>query len=764
MKNSYEPPFVAVRSSATTEDLADASFAGQQETFLNIKGASELIESIKKCFASLFTARAIYYRAKKGFAHEKSYLAVVVQKMINADKSGVMFSKNPLNDSDEIVIEAVFGLGEGIVSGRISPDNYIVNRALEVVSEKIADKKIALTRNSSGRTETIKLRDEISKREVLSKYELKVLAQYALRLEEHYKKPQDIEFAIADGEIYIVQSRPITTKAKKEDKEVEGNVLLKGMGASPGIASGSVRVIRDMDDLDKVQRGNILVTKMTSPDMVVSMQKASGIITDEGGITSHAAIVSREMGIPAVVGTRDATEKLKDGQIVTVDGYTGRIIEGEGIEKKAEIKPIINTKTEIKVIVDLPDYAKRASESGCKSAGLVRLEAVIASFGKHPVWYIKNDRIEEYIKNIYEGLRKIALPFQGLWIRTSDIRSDEYRNLEGAPNTQEGNPMLGDHGIRFSLRNQELFEAEIQAIKELADEYGNKKVGIMFPQVVSVDEVKEASKILKKVNVPENVSMGIMVETPASVQIINSLCEEGIKFISIGSNDLTQYTLAVDRNNENVQDIYDEMNQAVLNSISYVLRRCQKYGVKTSICGQAGSKKEMVKFLVENGIDSISVNADAAHDVSILVAEIEKLRIGGNSYESSIFNNYPKERAVEVSNTSKNYSEKSDSINEEDLILKALEEEKTIDEYNPGDKKASDVPPLNEAIPVESDDFINNTESLGNFEEQEEKVFEAEIQEEIEKSEQREEAIKQYTQEQEWPGKKGKSGDSLDIF
>ena len=761
LKNSHEPPFVAVRSSATTEDLADASFAGQQETFLNVKGDEELIQSVKKAFASLFTARAIYYRNKRGFQHEQSYLAVVVQKMIDAEKSGVMFSKNPLKDDETIMIESVWGLGEGIVSGKISPDHYLLNKELEVVDRKVSEKKIALVRSSSGKTEVVNLTPEISSREVLTGHELKMLGQFAQRLEEHYKKPQDIEFSIDKDGIYIIQSRPITTVAKKDDRELGGNVLLSGLPASPGISSGVVKIVHSLNEMEKVQKGNVLVTKMTNPDMVVTMQRSVAIVTDEGGVTSHAAIVSREMGIPAVVGTKSATEKLKDGQLITVDGFTGRVIEGEGIERKVEIKEILPTKTiKIKAIVDLPDYAERAAESGVKSVGLVRLEAVLATTGKHPVWYVKNDNLKEYISNIYDGLRKISQPFEEVWIRSSDIRSDEYNNLEGAPDVSEMNPMLGDHGIRFSLKNQEFFKSELMAIKELADEYSGKKFGVMIPQLISVEELKEAKRIASEVNFPSNVKFGIMVETPAAVQLINELCEVGIDFVSLGTNDLTQYTLALDRNNEEVQDIYDEMNPAVLNSISYVLRRCKKYGVETSICGQAGSRPEMAKFLFENGINSISVNADAAYTVSKLISELENASVVEEK-KVELVGDLPIVEKEPMANTREILvnpveAKSEENVKEEDLILQALgderdEKEEKPDEYSPslGERK-EDVPNLNEAIPISSEHFKSSekkdeeyvfdtkdetsVEEKEVFETQSEEVFDEEIKKEVEEN------------------------------
>jgi pyruvate, water dikinase len=622
LQHGRDPVFVAVRSSATTEDLDDSSFAGQQETYLDIKGKENLLEKVKKVFASLFTARAIYYRKKRGFSKEKFALAVIVQKMIDSDKSGVIFSKNPVKQNDNIIIESVYGLGEGIVSGKIKPDSYEVSRDLEILEKKVADKKIALTRNSQGEVEQINLKPEISKSQVLEESEINSLTHLAIKIEDHYQKPQDIEFAIESGEIYIVQSRPITTSFVASEKNIEGEPILSGLGASPGISSGKVKIIHDLDELNKIQKGDILVTKMTNPDMVVSMQVASAIITDEGGLTSHAAIVSREMGTPAVVGTDNATEILKDGQIVTVDGFNGKIFEGEHEEVKKEILPIVPTKTKIKVIVDLPDAVERAAKTQSPYVGLMRLEGIIASSGKHPVKFQKENNLQEYTQILEKGISKIAQHFKEIWIRTSDIRSDEYSQLDGAPELDEANPMLGFHGIRFSLKNPEIFKAELQAIKNVSEKFPDKELGIMIPQVISEDEIKQTQQIIKELEM--KVKLGIMVETPAACFIIKYLIKTGIDFISLGTNDLTQYTLAIDRGNEDVQYLYDELHPAMLNAIKRVLRTCKEKNIETSICGQAGSKKEMVKILLESQIDSISVNADAAHEISKLVAELEQ--------------------------------------------------------------------------------------------------------------------------------------------
>jgi len=631
LEANSKPVFVAVRSSATTEDLAEASFAGQQDTYLNVKGNEDLIKKVKECFASLFTSRATYYRIKKGFKHEQASLAVVVQKMINSDKSGVMFSKDPNCKSDNVVMEAVFGLGEGIVSGKITPDKYEVSKKLEILDKKTSDKKIAMTRNSSGENITIKLKEEKSKEQVLTNHEVKILAEYGLKLEEHYKKPQDIEFAIEEDKIFIVQTRPITTlekrAGKQEHPELKGEIILSGLAASPGIAVGEVKIVRDIKDLQKIKQGDILVTEMTNPDMVVTMQKSAGIITDEGGLTAHAAIVSREMGIPCIVGTREATSKLKEGEIITMDAYSGKIYKGKISEtKQKEILPVTaSTKTKIKVMVDLPAFAQRASKTGIKEVGLTRIEGIIAESGKHPNYFLQKNKIKDYEEIIFKGVSEIGKYFEEIWVRTSDIRSDEFRNLDGASKEIEANPMLGMHGIRFSVKNPEILKAELKALQRVS---GQKiKIGILLPQIISVGEVKQVKQVLKEINFSD-AKLGVMIETPASVQIINDLCEEKINFISFGTNDLTQYILAIDRGNEQVQHLYDEMHPAVLRQLDYVIRVCKKYNVETSICGQAGSKKEMVKFLVEKGIDSISVNADVAKEISDYVKKIEDENLG----------------------------------------------------------------------------------------------------------------------------------------
>ena len=725
---SSEPIFVAVRSSATTEDLEGASFAGQQESFLNVKGKSELLINIKKCFASLFTPRAAYYRWKKGYEHTKASLAVVIQKMIDSDKSGVIFSKDPTNRSENIILEAVFGLGEGIVSGVITPDKYVISRELEILDKKIADKKIAITRNAAGGQETVRLKEEKSKQQVLKEYEIKKLAEISLKLEHHYKKPQDIEFAIEGEDIFIVQTRAVTTIGKRiEEGKIEGEVILFGLGASPGIASGKIKIIKEMSDLEQIKIGDVLVTKMTNPDMVVSMQKSVAIVTDEGGLTSHAAIVSREMGIPAVVGTREATIKLKEGEIITVDGSSGKVYKGKVSEtKQKDILPVTaKTRTKIKVIVDMPHFAERASRTGIRHVGLTRIEGIIAESGKHPNYFLKNDQIQDYEEIIFKGISGIAKFFDELWVRTSDIRSDEFHNLEGSPGITELNPMLGMHGIRYGIKNPKVLKAELKALKRVS--ISGKKIGIMMPQIISVEEVYKVKEFLKEINFSD-VKLGIMVETPASVQLIKEFCETGIKFISFGTNDLTQYILAVDRGNEEVQDLYNEMHPAVLYQLEFVIRVCKRNNVETSVCGQAGSRKEMVKFLVEKGIDSISINADMAKEISDYIAEIEK-QIGEEPRQ------YQKKETEEFLKPQTVISEEQ-SIEEEFPLIKGaeqhedkqeevgLEDEETEENYDNSEKSIDDIEEeIKERIEEDKEEVNNYEDNKEETEDDEDEIL-----------------------------------------
>jgi len=632
---SRDAAFVAVRSSATAEDLPGASFAGQQATFVNTLGKEAVVNAVQKCWASLFTARAIYYRVKNNFPHMKVAIAVVIQKQINSDASGVTFSINPsTNNLDQVVIEAIFGLGEAVVSGEVNPNTYVLDKKTGATVEKdIPGQDFYLTRDAyTGNTVKRNLGKDRQKQQVLTESQIKFLYKLALNVEAHYGVPQDMEWAIEKNQIYLVQTRPVTTikPQEKEHISVTAEAILKGLGASPGHATGKVKLVKNVRELEKVQKGDILVTVMTNPDYVPAMQRAVAIITDEGGITAHAAIVSREMGIPAVVGTKSATKVLQDNDVVTVDGSTGRIYKGEvqlGEASKPETFEAVETKIKIKVIMDLPAFAQRAAETGADGIGLLRLEGIIASGKIHPAKYLRDNKLKDYENLIYNGVKAIAKPFKNkpVWVRTSDIRTDEYRDLEGGDlEPTEANPMIGWHAIRRSLAQPELLKAEFQALKKLVNE-GFNNLGVMLPFVISHEEVIKAKEIAVEVGLEpgKSIKFGIMVETPAAVLIIDELCQAGIDFISLGTNDLTQTVLGVDRGNSNIADLYDEFHPAVLKAIEHVVKTCAKYGVESSICGQAGSNPKMAEFLVRIGIDSISANVDAVAEIRKIVAEVE---------------------------------------------------------------------------------------------------------------------------------------------
>jgi len=653
---------VAVRSSATAEDLPDASFAGQQETFLNVTG-EDLLNRVRECWASLFTQRAIYYRQEQGFDHADVDIAVVVQQMVDAEKSGVMFTSHPSTGAPVVTVEAAWGLGEAVVSGAVTPDNYVVDRATgEVTDRTVATKKIMHVRDEeTGETVERPVPADRQDEEVLTEAELEALCSLGEDLEAHYGEPQDVEWAIADdgsgagagpdGTVYLLQSRPITTISDGtsaqgsvadggavETKDGQGDdseVVLSGLGASPGRASGDVRIVNSVDELDRVQQGDVIVAAMTTPDMVPAMKRASGIVTDEGGMTSHAAIVSRELGVPAVVGAESATEQLDNGQTVTIDGEKGSIETGaaetddhdaiEEVRPQNPVKPM--TATEVKVNVSIPDAAERAAATGADGVGLLRLEHMVLSLGKTPERYIADEGEAAYIQQIVDGVERVADEFypRPVRVRTLDAPTDEFRQLEGGDDEPtEHNPMLGYRGIRRSLDRPDVFRHELEAFRRLY-EMGYDNVEIMFPLVNDADDVRQARQLMEEAGIDtDRRKWGVMVETPASALGVERMAEEGIDFASFGTNDLTQYTLAVDRNNERVADRFDELHPAVVDLIEQTIAVCREHDVDTSICGQAGSDPEMAKKLVHAGITSISANIDAVRDVQHEVKRVEQ--------------------------------------------------------------------------------------------------------------------------------------------
>ncbi|WP_048104484.1 phosphoenolpyruvate synthase [Methanoculleus bourgensis] len=638
---------VAVRSSATAEDLPEASFAGQQETFLNVLGNDDLLDAVQRCWASLYGARAIYYRAKQGFDDRGVNIAVVVQELIRSEKSGVMFTSHPVTGEPLTIVEGSWGLGEAVVSGSVSPDNYVFDlRSERVVDRLIAEKEIMIVPEGENGTKVVKLTPEQRTAPVLSDEEVARLATLGKIAEEHYGVPQDVEWAIVGNEIFILQSRPITTirrpeipragaEPAPEPAAALGVVLLEGQGASPGIASGRVVIVRDVRDTSTIKDGDILVTKMTNPDMVPAMRRVKAIVTDEGGMTCHAAIVSRELGTPAVVGTKKATKILQDGQVITVDGEKGTIYEG-AVEAPAPAAPAavavaapapVITGTLVKVNVSLPEAAKRAAATGADGVGLLRIEHLILGLNKTPGWYVEHGEEEKFISELYSGIKTVldAFPGKSVWVRTLDAPTDEFRNMEGGEvEPVEHNPMLGWRGIRRDLRSPEQFRMQVEAFKRLwAAGYSN--LGVMFPLVNHPAEFVQARAMMKEwgVNV-ENVTLGVMIEVPSSAILIEDFIKAGIKFASFGTNDLIQYTLAIDRNNEHVADMYEPEHPAVLRLIDYAIKACREHGVECSICGQAGSDPDMVAWLVGHGITSVSANIDAVPRIREAVARKER--------------------------------------------------------------------------------------------------------------------------------------------
>ena len=645
-------PYVAVRSSAVAEDLPDASFAGQQETFLNVD-RSGLLAAVRSCWASLFTARAMYYRRERGYADADPAMAVVVQRMVYATKSGVLFTKNPSTGRDEVIVEASWGLGEAVVSGTVTPDTYVINAGGDVRDATIGTKSTKIVRDAeTGATVQKPVSPEQRERRVLSDEELDELAALGKTVEEHFGTPQDVEWAIEYGSLYALQSRPITTadvddESGSEDQQpVEEetppqNALVSGIGASPGKAQGRARIVTNLDELDQVQDGEILVTTMTTPDMIPAMQRAVAIVTDEGGLTSHASIVSRELQVPAVVGTDGATDDLHDGQWIAVDGGRGVVTATSPRESDAEpvqrpdrvdpaspgqlMKPL--TGTQIKVNLSVPEAADRAAATGADGVGLLRIEHLVLGLDQTPASYIDEYGADAYEEAIAGGIRVVAEAFypRPVRVRTLDAPTDEFRRLQGGESEpHEDNPMLGYRGIRRSLDMPIEYRAELGAFTRLF-EMGYDNIELMLPFVNDPTEISAAKELIVDAGIDlSQRSWGVMIETPASAICIDEVIETGIDFVSFGTNDLTQFTLAIDRNNERLADRYSALHPAVTSLMADVIEACRAADVETSVCGQAGSDPEMVEFLVEAGISSISTNIDAVESTQEAVMRVEQ--------------------------------------------------------------------------------------------------------------------------------------------
>ena len=656
-------PFVAVRSSATAEDLPDASFAGQQDTYLNVTGRDMVIRKVKECYASTFTDRAVYYRAKKNFDHENVALSAAVQMMADAKAAGVMFTVNLATGADDsIMIEGSWGLGEYIVQGTVTPDNFVVDKdSLTITSRRINDKSIELIRKEGGDVEERKVEPERAKAQVISDEQIAQLADYAKRIEKHYGCYMDMEWAVDHKDrLWILQARPETVwskknKEKKSEEETvmttDHNVLVKGLPASPGMAAGKCHVITDPKDIDTFKEGEVLVTTMTSPDWVPAMKKAVAIVTDAGGMTCHASIVSRELGIPCVVGTKsrsvEATGVLKTGQDITIDARNGIIYDGivaDLVKKGTPATQAAGTTavaaeyfppTGTRVLMNLgdPDLADKYASLPCDGIGLMREEFIWTTFiHEHPLYLIETGRPEKVVDMLAEGISKVcrALAPRPVVLRFSDFKSGEYRNLKGGDKYEPEEPadLLGWRGASryYDPKYTDAFRLELKAVRKVREEYGLKNLNCMIPFCRTVDEAEKVTAIMREEGLERgpDFKLLLMAEIPANIL----LADRFNKFVdgySIGSNDLTMLILGCDRNNDTVASLFDERNLAIKRAIRHLIKVAHRDGKTVSICGQAPSVyPDFTEFLVKSGIDYVSVNPDMVKSTRLNVARIEQ--------------------------------------------------------------------------------------------------------------------------------------------
>lgn len=653
-------PFVAVRSSATAEDLPDASFAGQQDTYLNVKGREEVIQRVKECYASTFTDRATYYRVKQGFAHENVALSAAVQMMAFSKAAGVMFTVDLATGADDkIMIEGSWGLGEYIVQGTVTPDNFLVDKdSLTIVSRHINEKVIELVRREDGGVEERKVPEELVKAQVMTDEQIAELAGYARAMEQHYGCYMDMEWAIdEDNKIWILQARPETVwsrknKEKKEAKKVnvttEHKVLVKGLPASPGLVAGKAHVITDPADIDEFKEGEILVTLMTAPDWVPAMKKALAIVTDAGGMTCHASIVSRELGIPCVVGTKsrstEATVALKTGMEITVDAQNGIVYEGiveDLIEKPKAQAPVTGavaeyfppTGTTVAMNLGDPDLAEKYAALPCDGIGLMREEFIWTTFiHEHPLHLIETGHPEKVIDMLAEGISKVcrAMAPRPVVLRFSDFKSGEYRDLVGGSKYEPEEPadLLGWRGASryYDPKYSAAFRLELKAVKKVRDEFGLKNLNCMIPFCRTVDEARKVTEIMKEEGLERgpDFKLLLMAEIPSNI-ILADQFNQYVDGYSIGSNDLTMLILGCDRNNDTVASLFDERNLAIRRAIRHLIKVAHRDGKTVSICGQAPSVyPDFTEFLVKSGIDCVSVNPDMVKATKLNVARIEQ--------------------------------------------------------------------------------------------------------------------------------------------
>jgi pyruvate, water dikinase len=662
--------FVAVRSSATAEDLPDASFAGQQETFLNIRGAEDLLAKVVKCWSSLFTPRAIFYRNEKGFAHEKVFISVGVQKMVNSRAAGVMFTINPVTgDKNEIMIDGNFGLGETVVSGAVNPDNFVIDKKTGAIKERrLSRKTIKYVRDpKTGKTVHLDVLEMEQKIQCVTDQEVLKLAELAKLIEKHYGKAMDIEWAIDQDlsfpeNMFIVQARPETVwssqkmdapKPEEKKSEAELKVVVKGIPAGKrGYGTGLAKVLLNPEEANaQMKKGDILVTGMTDPDFVPFMKLASAIVTDRGGATSHAAIVSRELNIPCVVGTETATQVMKTGQQYTVDSRNGVIYEGilaeavapqpttangaataAAVMQIAESAPV--TATKIYMNLAAPEMIEQYKNLPFQGIGLMRTEFIFLNYvGEHPMHLIETGQSQKLVDKFAEGIAKVARAIEPrpVVVRFSDFKTNEYRNLKGGAKYEiiEENPMLGWRGCSRYISKWyiDAFKLECQAIKKCRTEWALKNVYVMLPMVRTVWEAKKVLEIMKEEGLERSRDFKIwfMAETP-SIAIMADEFSKLVDGFSIGSNDMTQGVLMIDRDSERLGQMgyFDERDPAVKRIIARLIRVAHENGCTVSICGEGPSNlPDFAEFLVRVGIDSISVNNDAVVATKQNIAAVE---------------------------------------------------------------------------------------------------------------------------------------------
>lgn len=635
LKAAYSPPLVAVRSSATAEDLPDASFAGQQETFLNVKGEAALVHKVRECWASLFTERAIFYRAEKGFDHFQVGLAAVVQRMVQSEQSGILFTVDPVSaDKNTLVIEAIYGLGEYIVQGKVTPDQYLVDKKkLKIVKKKIGVQDVKFVKRGTTNVEK-KLDRKTGSQQKIQDGEILALADIGRKIEKHYFFPQDIEWAIEGGQPFITQSRPITTLKEGRGAgtvRINREVFLKGDPASPGIATGKVVKVKSPKEIGRVKGGDILLASQTNPDYVPAMKRAAAIITEHGGRTSHAAIVSRELGIPCVVGTDNAMKAIREGDVLTVNGTSGEIYKGKVEVKITEEKHTFHkTKTKIYLNLAEPEQAEEYAKLPVDGIGLLRAEFMIANIGEHPKSLLKKGKGYVFTNKLKKDLAHICRAFypRPVVYRATDFKTNEYRFLKGGKDYEpvESNPMLGFRGTYRYISEPEVFFLEVEAIKKVREE-GLTNLHIMFPYVVKPEHLKRAKELVESrgLKFGKSFKLWMMVELPVNVLRLEEFLAVGVDGVSIGSNDLTMLTLGVDRDNETVTPLFDERNEAIYWSLRKTIQTCHNLGVTSSICGQSVSDyQEILEVLIKSGATSVSVNHDAVWRVRDAVYNLEK--------------------------------------------------------------------------------------------------------------------------------------------